>query len=226
MSSKILSPDKAGSAAPLDWGRVPRTAATVTTSAARPTDSAGRNEEEVRWQARIRQFETEARGQAEAEYRRGLAEGVAAGVRKAATQLDPLVERLARSIADLASYRDRFRRESERDLVAVSLAIARRVLRRELTIDPDAILGLVKVALEKVTLREVHRVRLHPADVAAVRGHLERIQAPQTIEVEGDMGLERGAVIFETSRGSLDASMDTQLRIIEQGFQQIAGRKQ
>jgi flagellar assembly protein FliH len=225
MSSKILSPDKAGAAAPIGWGRVPRAASPFVTPDARPSDSVRRKEYEGSWEARIQQLEIEARGRAEAEYRRGLAEGEAAGTRKAAAQIDPVVERLVRTIADLASYRDRFRRESERDLVSVSLAIARRVLRRELTIDPDAILGLVKVAIEKVSLREVHRVRLHPADVAAVRAHLANIQAPQAIEVEGDAGLERGAVIFETSRGSLDASMDTQLRTIEQGLQRIAARK-
>ena len=124
--------------------------------------------------------ETDAAGQrrAAAEYQRGLADGEAVGVRKSARRLDAELERLARSLADLACFRDRFRRESEQDLVNVALAIARRILRRELSVDPEAVLGLVKVGIEKVSLREVHSVRLHPDDVPVVKSHLELIQAP------------------------------------------------
>jgi len=208
----------------MDWGRAPGTAIPATPASQRPPDAAC-GDPEGNWRQGLQQMEAEAKRRAESEYQRGLAEGEAAGARKAAAKIDPAVERLARTIADLASYRDRFRRESEQDLVAVSIAIARRILRRELSIDPDAILGLVKVAMDKVSLREVHRVRVHPDDVAALRNQLQRIQAPPAIEVEGDAGLERGAVIFETARGSLDASMETQLRIIERGFAEIAGRK-
>jgi flagellar assembly protein FliH len=176
---------------------------------------------DLHWQQKLREAEAAAQRRAAAEYQRGFAEGEAAGVRKCTARVDGELERLARSMADLAGFRDRFRRESEEDLVNVALAIARRVLRRELAVDPEAVLGLVKVAMEKVSLRDVHRIRLHPDDLPVVKAHLERIQAPAAIQVEADPGLERGAVLFETSRGSLDVSIDTQLRHIERGFADI-----
>lgn len=178
-----------------------------------------------RWQQRLEETEAAGQRRAAAEYQRGLAEGEAAGIRKSAARLDAELERLSRSLADLAGFRDRFRRESEQDLVAVALAIARRILRRELAVDPEAVLGLVKVAMDKISLRETHRIRLHPDDVAAVKAHLERIQAPAAIQVEADPGLERGAVFFETARGSLDVSIDTQLRQIERGFADLGKGK-
>ncbi|HBY64233.1 MAG TPA: hypothetical protein DEH78_30795, partial [Solibacterales bacterium] len=103
--------------------------------------------------------------QAEMEYQRGRREGEALGARQAEGKLAALYERLAHSIAETASYRERYRRQSEQDLVRLSLAVARRILQRELHVDPEAILGLVKVALEKISLREVHAVRVHPEDV-------------------------------------------------------------
>lgn len=226
MSCKILPPDKAADAAPMDWSRAPGTAIPATPAARRLPDAVVGADDEAGGRQRLQQAEAEAKRRADAEYQRGFAEGESSGAKKAAAKLEPVMERLARSISDLAGYRDRFRRESEQDLVMVSIAIARRILRRELVIDPEAILGLVKVAMDKVSLRETHRIRVHPEDVAVVRTHLQRIQAPQAIEVEGDAGLERGGVIFETARGSLDASMETQLRVIERGFAEIAGRPQ
>ena len=204
-------------AKPIDWIHAPGKPVRFqppVTAAKEPSSQ----ETESRWKAALHKAEMEARSRSEDEYQRGLAEGEAIGQSRAAAKLDPLLERLSRTVADLAAYRDRFRKESEKDLVGLSLAIARRILRRELNAEPDAILGLVKVALEKISLREVHRVRLHPDDVAAVRRHLAQLQAPAGIEIEADSSLERGAVIFETSRGNLDASAETQLALIERGF--------
>ena len=48
-------------------------------------------------------------------------------------------------------------------MVQLSLAIARRMLRRELAVDPDALHGLVLAALEKLQAQEICRVRVHPS---------------------------------------------------------------
>jgi len=97
-------------------------------------------------------------------YQKGLQEGQEAATRDTEARLDAMQGRLARTIEELSGLRPRFRHEAEEDVVALSLAIARRVLHRELTMDPDALLGLVKAALEKMEAREVHRVRVRPED--------------------------------------------------------------
>ena len=74
--------------------------------------------------------------------------------------------KLARSIEELTGARPRYRREAEQDVVALALAIARRILHRELTVAPDALLGLVKAALDKLEAREVHQVRVSRQDAA------------------------------------------------------------
>ena len=47
----------------------------------------------------------------------------------------------------VAGLRARIRKETESDIVTLTVAIARRVLRRELSVDPEAIHGVVKAAL-------------------------------------------------------------------------------
>jgi len=88
---------------------------------------------------------------------------------------------------------------------------------RELTIDPESISGLVKVALEKLQSREVSRVRTHPEYEPVLRSLLDRFGASQ-MPVSADPSLQRGDVLFETPHGTLDASIESQLREIERGF--------
>ena len=107
----------------------------------------------------------------------------------------------------------------------LALAVARRVLYREISADPEAILGLVKAAFGKLNARETHRLRVSPADAAAIQEHRARIQLPPGLEVAADGSLNPGSAIFETSRGDLDASVDTQLSEIERGFTDIMRRR-
>ena len=54
---------------------------------------------------------------------------------------------------------------------------------------------------------------------------LTEIGAPQRLEVIADPGLEPGGLIFETARGSFDASVATQLDEIERGFADLVERR-
>jgi flagellar assembly protein FliH len=148
----------------------------------------------------------------------GFREGETAGRSRAAAEMQPVLERLARSIDEMGQLRARFRREAEADMVRLSLAIARRVLRRELAIDPDAMHGLVLGALEKLQSQEICRVRVHPSHAGQIIAYLAKAVPGSSIEVVPDPAREPGAVVFETDRGNLDASVDSQLQEIERGL--------
>jgi flagellar assembly protein FliH len=151
-------------------------------------------------------------------FQNGMRQGEAEGRKQAVAQLEGELQRLGRTVAEMAGLRHAIRREAEEELVRLALAIARRILHRELTVDPGALTGLVKAALEKIEIRDTYRVRTHPEHVAAVTRCLAQIGAPQKIEVLPDTSLEKGSAIFETGRGSLDASVETQLAEIQRGL--------
>jgi len=159
-----------------------------------------------------------------AAYQQGLQEGRKGAREEMGAQLEAMNVRMARAIEEMSGMRQRFRHEAEEDVVALALAIARRILHRELTMAPDALLGLVKAALEKIEAREVHRVRIRPEDAPMVKQFLEKMGLPQKVEVISDPGLERGAAILDSSRGALDASVDTQLAEIERGLADLVRR--
>src|SRR5580693_3429013 len=126
-------------------------------------------------------------------YQQGFQDGQGAARKELEAELDATAVRLARTIEELSGMRQRFRHEAEEEVIALALAIARRILHRELTVAPEALLGLLKAALEKMELREVHQVRVARADAPLVTQYFEKMGLPRPIEVIADPGLERGS---------------------------------
>jgi len=151
-------------------------------------------------------------------YEKGLADARQEARAAARAEYREAVEKLAQSAARLQEYRSRIRHDAEQDLVKLSIAIARRLIRRELTVDPESVHGIIRVALEKMQARDISRLRVHPSHVAGVREMLQRTAGASGLEVAADPSLQLGDAIFETSRSELDATIESQLREIERGF--------
>jgi len=166
--------------------------------------------------------ETEARASV---YRQGVAAGEAASAQRAQARLEPALAAFDAIVAELAGMRKNLRAEGEEAAVTLALAVARRVLHREIAADPEAILGLVKAASQKCAARETQRLRVSPRDAETIREQQSRLNLPPGLEIVADANLERGSAIFETSRGDLDASVDTQLAEIERGFVDVLKRR-
>lgn len=158
-------------------------------------------------------------------YQQGVAAGEAAGAQKAQARLDPVLASFSGIIAELEATGTRLRMEAEQAAVALALEVARRVLHREVASDPEAILGLVKAAFQKAAAKDTRRLRLSPEDSETIRENRSRLNLPQGVEITADRTLPRGSAIFETSRGELDASVDTQLVEIERGLADVLKRR-
>lgn len=207
MSCRIFEADAADLAAQVPWRQL-QTGITQTPAeppAANPT----REVEMLR-----REFELKA----QEAHAAGFREGEAAGRNKAAAEFQAVVERFSQTIGDLDRMRARLRREAEADTLKLALAIARRVLRRELAVDPEALEALLLGALEKLRGQEISRVRVHPSHAALVTDCLRRCFAGVTVQVIADASRPPGTAIFETERGDLDASVESQLKEIERGL--------
>jgi len=151
-------------------------------------------------------------------YQRGFSEGKNVGQQQAKAEMQPVLDQLGKSLAALSSLRSRIRAEAEGDLLKLAISIARRVLHRELTLEPESIEGLIRVALEKLQSRELCRIRVHPDQEGTIRNALERFSNSQKVELVADSSMQCGDVVFETAHGNLDASIESQLREIERGF--------
>jgi len=207
MSSKVYLPGDGRETGPVPWRQVGSAPAPRAAAESAPDPAAQMAQLETRYQQKVREA-----------HAAGMREGEIAGRNRAGAEMQPVMERLARSIQEIANLRNRLRREAEADVVQLALAIARRVIHREMAADPDALRGLVLAALEKLQGQEISRVKVHPAHAALVKSCLQQALSAGVVEVVSDQSRELGSVIFETSRGNLDASVDSQLQEIERGL--------
>lgn len=214
MSSRILPREGAAAAVPIRWGRL------TGAENGPPEAGGGRPAPEV-----IEQLRREAATAEALARRRGYQEGEEAARKRLAEPYEKALAHLTAELAEFSALLGRLRREAEEDLVQLTIAVARRILRRELATDPAALHGVVKAALERLESREILRLRLHPEDAPVATAMLRERGAPAQIEVAADPALERGAFLVETVRGTLDASVETQLREIERGLTDLVRRR-
>ncbi len=176
------------------------------------------------FEQRLEEMEAAVAKAREEAYRQGLSEGEARG--KAAEQkFEALNRALAEAIAELSTYKAELRASAERDMVELSVAIARRVLRREISVDPHALEGIVAASLDRISAQEITVVKTHPFHAGALRDQIARLAPTAQISVEADPTLAMGSVIFEITRGSLDGSIESQLDEIQRGLADHLGKR-
>ena len=157
---------------------------------------------------------------------RRVAEALAAGRREgdasARQSLEKIVEaeagKLRQMLRDVMNAAPKLRRQAEEDLVRLAVAVARRILHREITVDADALIGLVRSAFDRLDAREIQTVRTDPGSVDLVKQVAEGLSTPRELKIVGDGALKPGSLLIETTRGELDASVETQLQEIQRGF--------
>jgi flagellar assembly protein FliH len=179
--------------------------------------SAVENDEVGRLQARIFQLEEEVKN-GPASYEAGLRDGDQKANKQAESRIREQAEGFANSVAEIGVLRRRLVDESEAEVVRLSLEIAKRIMHRELSVDPSALNGLVKAALEKLRAQDIYKIRVHPGLENLVKAALDTLAPGRRIDLAVDPSLGRGGIVFDIACGTLDASIDTQLREIDRGL--------
>ena len=167
--------------------------------------------------ARIAQLERSLTEKEAAAYARGRREAEAEAQQRFSATMQATAEKLAQSMKLLADVRPRLCKEAESDLLRLAMAVAKRILHRELNVDPMALQALVKVCLDRLGRQDQYHVRVSPTLAESVRTVLTKLSS-RAIDVTADANLEAGGLIFETNRGQLDASIHSQLAEVERGL--------
>ena len=213
LSVKIIASERASAIGAMTWRSLPEGRARAL-AARGPADDGGL--EELR--AALVQ-------QAEGAHEQGFGEGLASARQEFEIHLKPLLDGIATQLRDLSASRVRLQREAEESLIHLSISIAKRILNRELTLDPNAIQGIIEVSLAKLRSQQITRVRVHPKLEAALKEALKAGGVNTSeIEVAADAKVGLNGLIVETERGNLDASIDSQLDEIGRGLADGIGR--
>lgn len=178
-------------------------------------------------QAVLVEQEAQKRGY-EAGYAKGYAAGEAEAQRvltlRAEDERAAYREDLHQLLAHIEQERARLWVQIEPQVVAMVFEIARRVIKREVTVCREVALAVTQNALRRVAESQFLRIRVHADDLATLRNRredlLSLVDGSRHIEIVEDRRVGRGGCIVETSAGAIDATIETQLhelaRLLEQ----------
>ncbi len=123
---------------------------------------------------------------------------------------------IAQAVEQFARQREKYFRCAEEEVVALALAIARRLIHRETQIDPRLLAGLVNYELEQLDAATSVRLFVSPGTQSYWNEAAPALSRP--IEVVPDQALDPGDARIETVLGSATVSFERELKEIERGF--------
>ncbi len=167
-----------------------------------PAASASMESVRLEQQAHLAALEREA-------FAKGYAQGERAGLEAGGKRAEAMLRRVAQTLTDLGSLRETLIQQTERQMVQLALTIARRIVYREVTLDPELIAAMAHVALKKLGTTSPATIRLNPADYTVVAHDGER-WAGMPVKVVPDPAIARGGCLVESEFGRIDASIDRQ----------------
>jgi flagellar assembly protein FliH len=129
---------------------------------------------------------------------------------------------VARALTDFARERAAYYRKIEEEAVQLALSIARKVLHREAQVDPLLLMGIVRVALEKIEGATGVVLAVHPEQAADWRRYLaSHMDAGDLPEIVEDPALAVEQCELRTSLGTAALGLEVQLKEIEQGLMDL-----
>jgi type III secretion system HrpE/YscL family protein len=148
-----------------------------------------------------------ARADAEEIYQRAHDEGYQEGLGRHA-------EATLRAIQEV----QRWKAAIEPEYIGLVKVCVEKILGQELKMHPDAIVGIVRNTLRDATQQREITVRVNPEDAEALRKNSRRLldvlARANNIEVREDPTIARGGCVIITELGTIDASLDRQLKAI------------
>jgi flagellar assembly protein FliH len=123
---------------------------------------------------------------------------------------------MLKALEHLGREKTRYFAGIEAEVVKLALAIAQRVLHREVQLDPLLLQATARIALEKIAEDSVAVLRVPEADVAAWRDVLEGVA--ESARLVGDEHMRTGECVLETNIGRVELGVSAQLAEIEKGF--------
>ena len=203
MSSRARLVAAGGQVIPFTWGGAPPPALRPEPVAAVPADEPSAA---VR-QQQLAALEREA-------FAKGYEQGERAGAEAAGTRGEAMLRRLSETITELTALRASMIRQTEAQIVELALAVARRIVLREVSLDRHLLIAIVRVALDRLGESARVTVRLHPEEYEATGAARVAEFAGTDITFVPDARVGRGGCRVESDMGMLDAGVDAQIQEI------------
>lgn len=156
--------------------------------------------------------------EAQTEAERIREEAYLAGKEQAANEFTGIV-------ASAMQERDTTVAALEKELLRLSVKLAEKIIGREINTNKKAIVDIVSTAMRNVRQQQQLIVRVNPIDLPQLeeaKSSFAHSGRAEFLYFEPDQKVEQGGCIIESEVGTVDARLETQLKILERALLQQA----
>ena len=127
---------------------------------------------------------------------------------------------LVAAVEEIRQVREVWKGDWEARLLPLAVAIAERLVRRELRCSADISLNWIREALELVSGNDPLRLRVNPIEFQTRREMIEELLRQQglteNVELVADDAVSAGGCLVDTPFGNIDQRLETQLKRLEE----------
>lgn len=155
------------------------------------------------------------------------------GLQQAAEEMEQIkkqtISECEKLINEARKQKETILRSTEGDIVRLALAVAEKIVEKEISQDNDIIVNLVQKALSMLGNVESFKLLVNPRDLDnLVEGQAGLTRPEQGINktsLQPDMRIKPGGFILDSEVGSVDARLETRLQNVTDALmEEVAGR--
>jgi flagellar assembly protein FliH len=145
-------------------------------------------------------------------YERGYREGERVCREMGERTVETTAKRYETAVADLINAHAEMKSAMETETVELALEIARKVIQREVSMDPDLVSALVLVALRRIQSQKAVTLRVSRHDFSRIHDAVTSVNS--SITVVEDSSFERGDFMMDTGQTHLDGRLQSQVETL------------
>jgi len=170
----------------------------------------------------LRSAETAKQQSMETGRAEGWEAGRSEGYRQGLAEAEELKQQAVQVMAEANAYREQTIMGMEREIVDLALAIAGRVIHKQVEADPELVTAVARQALRQVVGGKSVFLRVHPQQVELLQEKAAELSSMlpggTTLQVVADPGIQPGGVMVESDEGWVDATLSSQLEQIREAL--------
>ncbi|MGE5484292.1 MAG: FliH/SctL family protein [Ignavibacteriales bacterium] len=179
-----------------------------------------------RAEASAREIKEKARA---AGFESGRKDGYAEGMAEAERGTAEMKAAAARALEEARGEAARIVAAAGPQIVEIAIAVARKVIKREVSADPEVVVANVREALKNVDREDAAVVRTSPVEVAVIDNVRTRLRKEcgglGEITVQEDPSVEPGGCVVVTDKGIVDARIESQVEAISERLSEVIDQR-
>lgn len=173
----------------------------------------------------FREWEEEWQARSEASYKFGFEDGKKIGIDEGRESVLSAIESFKNVATALTDQRNTLAQDLDKMIIELSVSIAERIVKREISLDKTIIQKTIQDALKYIDDHERIVIRVNPEDWQSIKSYEDEIRAftheLKVLQIQEDDHVEAGGCVIESNTGMMDAQIRTQLEEITRNLMDV-----